>query len=97
MTKLTTINSVDLNSNSETINRSVVRLGEHNISTTDDGPHQDIPVCYADKHEKYINDLNINDIALITLTHDAKFNGKSNVFSNILFANGKIDFDTIKN
>lgn len=55
--------------------RDIVRLGEHDMSTTDDGAHQDIRVCNADKHEQFNDDLNINDIAMITLVRDVEFTG----------------------
>lgn len=45
------------------------------MAKTDDGVHQDIEVCYADKHEKYNDELNINDIAIVSLVRDVQFTG----------------------
>ena len=63
------------------MDRYSVRLGEYNMSTLNDGPHQDIRICYTEKHDKYIDELNINDIAMITLVDDVKFNGKRKQFN----------------
>lgn len=54
----------------------VVRLGEHDLSTLSDGPHQDVPICYIDEHEKYIDHLSVNDIAMVTLAEDVEFNDR---------------------
>lgn len=53
-----------------------MRLGEHDISTTKDGKHEDIDIVGAKKHEQYIKNTGINDIAVLYLKKDVKFNGK---------------------
>lgn len=53
----------------------MVRVGEWNFESSVDGQHQDIPVSRAVPHEHYDKNLNINDIAIITLSRDVKFNG----------------------
>ena len=58
------------------IQRRVIRLGEHDLTTLDDGPNLDVPVAHAKKHEHYDEDLDINDIAMITLEDDVEFTGK---------------------
>lgn len=62
-----------------------MRLGEHDLGKSD-GQHQDYDVCYIDKHEKYLDSLSVNDISIVTLTKDVKFNGKMIffLFSTIL-------------
>lgn len=53
--------------------RNFVRLGEHDLSTEKDGKHQDIDVVGARKHESYVKDAGINDIALVYLKKDVTF------------------------
>lgn len=56
-------------------NRIAVRVGEYDFSTTDDGPHETIPIKYAKSHEKFHHILGINDIAIIRLSKDVEFTG----------------------
>lgn len=53
-----------------------VRLGEYDISTTKDGKHIDSDIVGAKKHEQYIKNTGINDIAILYLKKDVKFNGE---------------------
>lgn len=55
--------------------RMLVRLGEYDQSTTNDGEHQDIPIDHAVKHKKFDFVNMIYDIAIIHLAHDVDFNG----------------------
>lgn len=59
----------------------MVRVGDHDISTTDDGPHQDVALSSIHSHEKYDAYLDIHDIMIITLANDVRFNGKYNTFT----------------
>lgn len=60
--------------------RVVVRLGEHDTTTTEDGPHKDVLINYIDKHEDYNETWRINDIAIIHLWQDVSFTGAVEVF-----------------
>lgn len=51
------------------------RLGEYDIRTTEDGPHQDVEIADAIPHEHYHEELVINDIAIIHLMRDIEFTG----------------------
>lgn len=62
-----------------------VRLGEHDTSTTEDGPHKDVLINYIDRHEDFNSDLRINDIAIIHLWEDVSFTGAVKVLS-LLFS-----------
>lgn len=53
-----------------------MRLGEHDVSTTEDGKHEDIGFVAKEKHEQYVKNMGINDIGIIYLKKDVKFNGK---------------------
>lgn len=53
-----------------------VRLGEHDFSTTADGQHQDIRIALAEPHEHHDDTLKLNDIAILHLYYDVKFDGK---------------------
>lgn len=57
-------------------NANGVRLGEHDFSTTADGEHQDIRIALAEPHEHHDDTLKLNDIAILHLYYDVKFNGK---------------------
>lgn len=57
-----------------------MRLGEHDLTTTDDGPHEDIKITHVEKHSEY--SARINDIAIIYLEHDVTFTGN---FTSIFF------------
>ena len=81
--------------------RHVVRLGEHNLSSTTDGMHQDIRIYHAEphdkyeyqdiriyhaeRHDKYDEKLDINDIAILTLVRNVTFSGKLNIFIDFNF------------
>lgn len=58
--------------------RRVVRLGEHDLTTLDDGPHLDVAVTHAEAHEQYDSDLETNDIAMVYFD-DIEFTGKSKI------------------
>lgn len=53
-----------------------MRLGEYDVSTTTDGKHQDIDIVHAVKHEQYIKNAGIDDIAMVYLKKHVEFNGK---------------------
>ena len=53
----------------------MVRLGEHDLLTTKDGPHQDIPIARIRAHKAYDNVFWLNDIAMIYLSRDVQFTG----------------------
>lgn len=55
--------------------RTIVRLGEHDTTTTEDGPHKDMLVMKIDKHAGYDDEAKINDIAIIHLWGDVQFTG----------------------
>lgn len=59
-----------LNNKFQCCNRSFVRLGEHDLSTTDDGEVQDVKVIKSQPHEKYNKKDGTNDIAILYLEHD---------------------------
>lgn len=54
-------------------------MAEHDLTTTEDGPHLDVDVAYVDDHEQYDADLDINDIAMVYLENDVEFTGKLNL------------------
>lgn len=56
--------------------RFVVRLGEYDLRTEDDGPHEDILIDRGVPHTSYSELFGVNDIAMIYLEHDVEFNGK---------------------
>lgn len=56
-------------------------MGEHNTATSD-GQHQDIEIAYSDVHEEYDDEIDLNDIALITMVNDVEFNSKFERFSS---------------
>lgn len=62
--------------------RHVIRLGEHDLLTSEDGPHLDVDVGRAEMHEKYDEDLDVNDIAMIYLEDDVEFTGWSSSIPN---------------
>lgn len=61
--------------------RTAVRLGEYDISTTEDGKHGTIRVDHAIAHKKFHRGVGINDIALVFLVEDVEFTGKFIHFS----------------
>lgn len=52
-----------------------MRLGEYDVSTTADGKHKDIDIVHAVKHERYIKNAGIDDIAMVYLKKHVEFNG----------------------
>lgn len=52
-------------------------MAEHDIKSTKDGMHVDIPIDHVDKHENYTNITKINDIAVVHLSRDVEFTGRS--------------------
>lgn len=67
--------------------RTAVRLGEYDISTTEDGKHETIRVDHAIKHKQFRLGAGINDIALVFLVDDVEFTGKfQNVFIKLPLA-----------
>lgn len=58
------------------IESEVVRLGEYDTSTEEDGKHIDVPVARAEKYEKYNLITRCNDIAVVLLAEDVEFTGK---------------------
>lgn len=46
-----------------------VRLGEHDISTTKDGKHEDIDIVGVEKHDQYLKNTGINDIAILYISN----------------------------
>lgn len=64
----------------------MVRLGEHDFSKRTDGETEDFLVTRSTVHEHYDKSLMINDIAILDISRDVKFNGKFNYsFSLIQF------------
>lgn len=53
-----------------------VRLGEYDVTRTDEGRHEDIAIREWRKHEHYEAKLLLNDIAMLLLERDVIFNGK---------------------
>lgn len=53
-----------------------VRLGEHDLRTTKDGQHQDIPISRAVPHNEYDTVMYSNDIAMLYLERDVEFSGE---------------------
>lgn len=49
-----------------------MRLGEHDTSTLDDGPHEDIKIERIDKHFDYSEKFGTNDIAILHLVRDVE-------------------------
>lgn len=61
----------------------MVRLGEHDLTTTFDGKHDDIRLTRAVPHAQYNAELMLNDIAILYMNRDVNFNGNVN-FSHFL-------------
>lgn len=58
--------------------RAVVRVGDHDRSTTNDGEHEDIPITHVEKHAAYnISGDAKNDIMILYLKRDIKITGKN--------------------
>lgn len=60
---------------SNSIRRYVVRLGEYDLNSEDDGLHEDILIDRAVPHTSYHKFFGVNDIAMIYLEHDVVFTG----------------------
>lgn len=56
--------------------RSLVRLGEHDITSTDDGEVEDVKVVRSLPHENYNKKDGTNDIAMLYLERDVEFTSK---------------------
>lgn len=54
-----------------------MRLGEFDVSTESDGPHQDIRIDHVVRHEKFDKFHMINDVAILHLVRDVEFTGNS--------------------
>lgn len=54
----------------------MVRLGEYNTSTTEDGQHLDVSIADAESHGNWNLRWLINDIGIVYLDEDVVFNGK---------------------
>lgn len=67
-----------------TLYRKVVRLGEHDIRTTDDGAHLDISPDRVESHENWNATLMISDIAVVYFKDDIEFNGRLSYGNNLL-------------
>lgn len=52
-----------------------MRLGEYDVSTTTDGKHKDVDIAHAEKHERYMKNTGIDDIAMVYLKKHVEFNG----------------------
>lgn len=57
----------------------IVRLGEHDIATEDDGATDDVEIAHVVPHPEYDSELQLNDIAIVHLKHDIEFTGKLNI------------------
>lgn len=58
------------------IKRIFVRLGEHDLRTTEDAPHKDIVIHRSVPHKEFDPELKLNDIAIIYLSRDVEFSGE---------------------
>lgn len=61
--------------------REFARLGEHDIRTEDDGPHQDVKVVHTESHGNYIRRQGLNDIGILYLERDVDFTGRIQNFN----------------
>lgn len=64
------------------LNRWFARLGEHDVRTETDGPHQDVLITGKTVHPQYNKDLLIFDVAVLKLQEDLKFNGTLKAVEN---------------
>lgn len=55
----------------------MVRLGEHDFTVKKDGKRQEIRIELAEPHEEHDDNLKLNDIAVLHLYYDVKFDGKN--------------------
>lgn len=53
--------------------RSFARLGEHDLSVSDDGDTQDIKIVKSERHPSYNKRDGTSDISVLYLDHDADF------------------------
>lgn len=58
-------------------NRFMVRLGEHDFTIKNDRKRQDIRIALAEPHDEHDDVLKRNDIAILHLYYDVKFDGKN--------------------
>lgn len=61
---------------------NVARLGEHDITTLSDGPHEDVPIIKRKMHPDYDDNEITNDIAVLTLAYDVNITGKNLAYWN---------------
>lgn len=62
----------------------MARLGEHDFEDSTDKGYEDVLVQRSVPHEHYDRSLMINDIALLYLEHDVRFNGKITLWQSSL-------------
>lgn len=65
-----------------------MRLGEHDL-TERDGRHEDVRVIRGVAHESYSKALGINDIAVVYLVREVKYNGTFNKRSYSILTVGR--------
>lgn len=53
-----------------------MRLGEYDLTTENDGIHADVGIVDVEVHEDYDDRIFMNDLAILYLEKDVKFNGK---------------------
>lgn len=56
--------------------RSIARLGEHDISSTTDGSTEDINIIRSERHPNYDRRDGTSDIAVLYLEHDAELSSE---------------------
>lgn len=56
--------------------RALVRLGEHDVTSTTDGEVVDVEVTRSVPHENYNKKDGTNDIAILQLANDVEFTSK---------------------
>lgn len=62
----------------------MVRLGEYDTSTTEDGQHLDVNIADAEEHINWNQRWLINDIGMVYFYEDVVFNGMNEKCSMIL-------------
>lgn len=70
----------------------IVRLGEYDLASLDDGEHVDIPIDRFDMHTNHTSYLVFHtlDVGLVYLKEHAKFNGNSEY--HLFFLRGALTF-----
>lgn len=74
------MNSYDLNRF-----RIFARLGEYDLETTDEVPHQDVVIARSVPHKEFDPEMKLNDIAIIYLSRDVKFTGEYRKHISLVF------------